>query len=226
MARLDKRRIAETARPAVYARRTARSGVIEVRLPKLEFRNCVAAKEREECKERSGGRISVGNNLTAILQSASARLSLCSLRSPAANLGFPVNPRNSETESFESQRESASIQSKAPSTERSPEMLLGLRACLKIPPNRRVRARGLQETAEIALGCRPGLLTGRISKQALSASVIVVSEVSEDGFRDWPTQVRSERFSGLYGSPRALPLSLCVRSPVQPAANAPSRACD
>ena len=42
-----------------------------------------------------------------------------------------------------------------------------MRASLKIPPNRRVRARGLQETAEIALGCRPGPLTGRISKQAL-----------------------------------------------------------
>ena len=55
-----------------------------------EFRNGLAAKEREERKERSGGMISAGNNLTAILQSGSARLSLCSLRSLAANFGFRV----------------------------------------------------------------------------------------------------------------------------------------
>jgi len=33
---------------------------------------------------------------------------------------------------------------------------------------RRVGARGLQEPAEIAMSCRPGALTGRIFKQALS----------------------------------------------------------
>jgi len=42
-----------------------------------------------------------------------------------------------------------------------------LRACLKTPPQRRVGARGLQEWATIALGCRPGAFTGRVFKQAL-----------------------------------------------------------
>ena len=47
-----------------------------------DFRNCLAAKER---KEMSGGMISVGSNLTAILQPGSAPLSL---RSLAAYFGF------------------------------------------------------------------------------------------------------------------------------------------
>ena len=36
-----------------------------------------------------------------------------------------------------------------------------LRACLKTPGNRRVRARGLQDLAEEPVACRPGALTGR-----------------------------------------------------------------
>ena len=44
-----------------------------------------------------------------------------------------------------------------------------LRACLKRPTPRRVRAPGLQEATEIAMPCRPGALTGRVFKQALSA---------------------------------------------------------
>ena len=47
-----------------------------------------------------------------------------------------------------------------------------LRACLKTPPDRRVRARGLQKTSEIGPGCRPGPLTGRVFKQALSADFV------------------------------------------------------
>ncbi|MBI4325524.1 MAG: hypothetical protein HY674_09700 [Chloroflexi bacterium] len=43
-----------------------------------------------------------------------------------------------------------------------------LRACLKTPRKRRVSARGLHDTAESDRRCRPGALTGRISKQALS----------------------------------------------------------
>jgi prepilin-type N-terminal cleavage/methylation domain-containing protein/prepilin-type processing-associated H-X9-DG protein len=43
-------------------------------------------------------------------------------------------------------------------------------ACLKSPAPRRVRARGLQETAETATCCRPGALTGRVFKQILSVS--------------------------------------------------------
>jgi hypothetical protein len=43
-----------------------------------------------------------------------------------------------------------------------------LRACLKNQPKRRVRARGLQETAKISTPCRPGPLTGRFFKHALS----------------------------------------------------------
>jgi len=42
-----------------------------------------------------------------------------------------------------------------------------LRDCLKTPPRRRVRARGLQIPAKIHLPCRPGALTGRVFKQAL-----------------------------------------------------------
>jgi hypothetical protein len=48
--------------------------------------------------------------------------------------------------------------------------LSSLRACLKTPPQRRVGARGLQETDESGFGCRPGALTGRVFKQALSNS--------------------------------------------------------
>jgi len=39
--------------------------------------------------------------------------------------------------------------------------------CLETRAPRRVRARGLQETAEIAMRCRPGALTGRVFKHAL-----------------------------------------------------------
>ena len=42
------------------------------------------------------------------------------------------------------------------------------RACLKTPPQRRVRARGLQESAKIFVLGRPGALTGRVFKPALS----------------------------------------------------------
>jgi len=46
-----------------------------------------------------------------------------------------------------------------------------LSACLEIPQSRRVRARSLQQLAKIDASCRPGALTGRISKHALTASV-------------------------------------------------------
>src|SRR6266487_3238788 len=45
------------------------------------------------------------------------------------------------------------------------------RACLKTPALRRVRARGLQETAETAMRCRPGAPTGRGFKQALNLNL-------------------------------------------------------
>ena len=44
------------------------------------------------------------------------------------------------------------------------------RACLENPARRRV-TRGLQKTPEIRIPCRPGALTGRISKHALSVGV-------------------------------------------------------
>ena len=40
---------------------------------------------------------------------------------------------------------------------------------LQTPAPRRVRARGLQETVEIAISCRPGALTGRVFQQALKS---------------------------------------------------------
>ena len=43
-----------------------------------------------------------------------------------------------------------------------------LRACWKTLGNRRVRARGLQDLAEKPVACRPGALTGRVFKHALS----------------------------------------------------------
>ncbi len=43
-----------------------------------------------------------------------------------------------------------------------------LRACFKNPRERRVRARGLQETRRFWSHCRPGPLTGRFLNQALS----------------------------------------------------------
>src|SRR6266571_4333082 len=52
-----------------------------------------------------------------------------------------------------------------------------LGACLKTPAPHRVRPRGLQETAEIAMGCRPGALTGRVFKPALGARGIVFASV-------------------------------------------------
>src|SRR6267143_4838435 len=42
------------------------------------------------------------------------------------------------------------------------------RACFRIVGGRRVRARGLREMAKITKPCRPGLLTGRFLKHALS----------------------------------------------------------
>src|SRR5713101_7543409 len=50
-----------------------------------------------------------------------------------------------------------------------PSLAFYLRVCLERPPKRRVRARGLQEMAKITKPCRPGPLTGRLSKQALDA---------------------------------------------------------
>ena len=46
-----------------------------------------------------------------------------------------------------------------------------LRACFKTLEPRRVRARGLQEWAAKPAVCRPGALTGRVFKQALSDHV-------------------------------------------------------
>jgi hypothetical protein len=43
-----------------------------------------------------------------------------------------------------------------------------LRACFRIVGGRRVRARGLREMAKITKPCRPGPLTGRFLKHALS----------------------------------------------------------
>ena len=45
----------------------------------------------------------------------------------------------------------------------------GLRACLKSRAPRRVRARGLQIAGDLTIGCRPGALTGRVFRQALSS---------------------------------------------------------
>ena len=47
-------------------------------------------------------------------------------------------------------------------------MIPQLRACFKFPPPRRVRARGLQEWAGTPAACRPGALTGRVLRQALT----------------------------------------------------------
>ncbi len=47
-------------------------------------------------------------------------------------------------------------------------MNMPLRACLKIHTQRRVRGRGLQETTRNPAFCRPGPLTGRIFRQALT----------------------------------------------------------
>ena len=54
-----------------------------------EFRNCIAAKERKERRDRSGGVISA-EKTDHPSPFRSARLSLCSLRSLAANFGFQV----------------------------------------------------------------------------------------------------------------------------------------
>jgi hypothetical protein len=51
--------------------------------------------------------------------------------------------------------------------EKSENLEMLLRACLKIRTQRRVRARGLRETPKIPILCRPGPLTGRIFRQAL-----------------------------------------------------------
>ncbi len=55
-----------------------------------------------------------------------------------------------------------------PASTRRENMTVRLRACLKTQPLRRVRARGLQGTREIARCCRPGAPTGPVFKQALS----------------------------------------------------------
>ncbi len=43
-----------------------------------------------------------------------------------------------------------------------------LGACLKTPAKRRVGTHGLQNFAVIRADCRPGALTGRVFKQALT----------------------------------------------------------
>jgi len=48
----------------------------------------------------------------------------------------------------------------------------GERTCFKTHIQRRVGARGLQEMARISIPCRPGPLTGRVLKQALSAMAV------------------------------------------------------
>ena len=47
-----------------------------------------------------------------------------------------------------------------------------LRAGLKIPPHRRVRARGLQGVAENSGTCRPGAFTGRFFEPALNGESV------------------------------------------------------
>jgi hypothetical protein len=49
----------------------------------------------------------------------------------------------------------------------------GLGAGLKRAPERRVRARGLQETTEIAAACRPDPLTGRVCTRRLELQEIL-----------------------------------------------------
>ena len=51
-----------------------------------------------------------------------------------------------------------------------------LRACLKSPAPCRVRARGLQLTGGFAIGCRPGVLTGRIFRQALITGILSAAD--------------------------------------------------
>ena len=51
-----------------------------------------------------------------------------------------------------------------------------LRACLKSPAPRRVRARGLQLTGDFDIGCRPGALTGRILGQVLMTGILSVAD--------------------------------------------------
>src|SRR5258708_3678896 len=48
-----------------------------------------------------------------------------------------------------------------------------LRGCLKTPPGRRVRARGLQDFSESVSSCRPGALTGRVFKQPLRNALAI-----------------------------------------------------
>src|SRR5258708_3810114 len=52
-----------------------------------------------------------------------------------------------------------------------------LRACFKIVGGRRVRARGLLEMAKITKPCRPGPLTGRFLKQALSFRLLAAAGI-------------------------------------------------
>ena len=51
-----------------------------------------------------------------------------------------------------------------------------LRACVESPPKRRVRARGLQNSTQTPLACRPGPLTGRLFKHSLSSDSNLVNE--------------------------------------------------
>ena len=56
---------------------------------------------------------------------------------------------------------------KEPANDSINKLARWLRACLKTPAPRRVRARGLQDLAEKPVACRPGALTGRVLKHAL-----------------------------------------------------------
>jgi hypothetical protein len=64
----------------------------------------------------------------------------------------------------------------------SPTEYFRLRACLKTDPQRRVRARGLQERDGIPIFCRPGPLTGQVFKQALSNAKETTMKVSRLSF--------------------------------------------
>ena len=66
-----------------------------------------------------------------------------------------------------------------------------LRGCWKTPAPRRVRARGLQETTEIAMRCRPGALTGRVFKHAVRIVLLL-------GSRECHSQTRRNGVSDNY----------------------------
>ena len=58
-------------------------------------------------------------------------------------------------------------------SEREVKAIGQYRACFRNATKRRVRARGLQETAGFPVLCRPGPLTGQFLKHALRASTSV-----------------------------------------------------